>query len=1648
MKYRYSLRSGLKVEASPVRKIVKGFNKPIAVIVILVVFVSLGLYVPFGKNKASLTAYSVPGQNYEICNDAAEYLTSPWTYDGLSSGSQSYTVAQYEALSGYGTTLPPLPAYISSEGSSATAAEIFAPGSDVNVPPYNLPGTPIIYFFEGGAYSQLGFDSLSGDEFIGGSENGYPEPEFDDGGNAGGIDQQNGTYAFSGGQSTLASGLSSGATTVTTTSPIPGYLQYVTFSDGSTYQLSNVSGDTLTLASPLTTSETVNSTVWGSRAQPIAEISSSAAQGAASATLTSSSLPLMQYADVVINSEDYVLNSVSGSQSGYTVGFRNGGADMAMAANTPVYYGSEAGAVTIQYLNIDDDQHTTTGTITTGSGWIITNNNIHDGNSGGPGYGVALYGGDNSTIEYNCISKMGDYAANVFGSNSKFDYNEVYETNYQKDPGCGCSGGGKWWGTLNADIVDNAFINDGIADDGFAIWLDNGNAGTQIAGNYFDMTGGPSISEETGFNLDVSNNLFEDDNWGSGTGCGNTNCVGDVGLNSSGGFYVPGSRYENEMLIQNNQFINDWGGVGVWQSGARSCENSGESWPDDASYCSGGFPNTSEPASAGAYYFSHDGDDNHGGTSSVMQTANAGSTKILVQGQAEAISDQIGFADPVSTTTTTTSNVSTFSGSGTISATTTGFPTSGELRVGTSNAWSDAGGSYTGAILSYTGTTAGSFTGVSLVRGSGTLAGPIQQVQQYKVTADTCYANDCAVTVTPALAATESVGTEVTNAGTCQLFATSSATPTSPVAPDGISYWDGCQWETRGIAVSGNTFVFQPSVIAKTAPLTGGGTTTSCTATNTDGCGTNFMAYQDGGELPFGDNTGANAMMSGTSFTGCPNWDTGCTTDPLANLNALANPPGANAGNGEAPENDVWSDNTYYGPWGWSTYEYGNCDVLPTDSTTGKTAPESDCNGTINYAVWQGAWQQDQGSTYNNTSYPTPSTPSNVNATANSPTSVTVTWNASTDTGGPGIGGYIIYRNGTQIGTTNGATTSYTDTSATPDTLYSYTVQAYDADLNLSDQSAAADVFTTTSSNPNPTPPTNVGAVANSSSSVTVSWTASTDSGGPGIGGYDIFRNGTQIGTTNAAAASYTDTTVSASTSYSYTVVGFDKATPADVSTQSSPAAAVTTPANSNPNPSTPTNVKAAANSATSVTVTWSVSTDSGGPGIGGYDIFRNGSQIGSTNAGTTTITDTTVSADTQYSYTIQAFDTANDTSSQSAAATVTTPSITYPLPSTPTNVDTNANSPTSVTVSWTASTDTDGPGLGGYYVFRNGTKITSTNPGITSYTDNSVSANTAYVYTVEAFDTATPIDVSSRSAASDITTPTSCLLPLYRLHNPQDGDHLYTTNMTEVYTATSSVGYVLEGIVGYVSNYDASGDTALYRFLQKSNGIHFYTTSSAEETALAANAAFSYEGITGYVSSSSGSGLTEFYRLYNSHTGLHFYTSSSAEETSLTTSGGYVLEGNAGYVSTAATASCHSSFYRLANSSTNDHLYTTSITEVIAASSGGYKLEGVVGYIDLSSQTGDTALYRLRQNSTGYHFYTISSAEESSLASAGYTSEGTAGYVSSSSGTNLAALLRLYNSKTGQHFYTASTAEAAGLTTTAGGYQSEGNVGYVWNTE
>ena len=87
-----------------------------------------------------------------------------------------------------------------------------------------------------------------------------------------------------------------------------------------------------------------------------------------------------------------------------------------------------------------------------------------------------------------------------------------------------------------------------------------------------------------------------------------------------------------------------------------------------------------------------------------------------------------------------------------------------------------------------------------------------------------------------------------------------------------------------------------------------------------------------------------------------------------------------------------------------------------------------------------------------------PSVPTGLRATVTSSSRVNLTWNASSDN--VAVAGYRVFRNGTAVATT--ATTSFADSGLAANTLYTYTVSAYDGATprNESAQSTAANATT------------------------------------------------------------------------------------------------------------------------------------------------------------------------------------------------------------------------------------------------------------------------------------------------------------------------------------------------------------------------------------------------------------------------------------------------------------------------------------------------------------------------------------------------------------------------------------------------------------
>jgi len=105
-------------------------------------------------------------------------------------------------------------------------------------------------------------------------------------------------------------------------------------------------------------------------------------------------------------------------------------------------------------------------------------------------------------------------------------------------------------------------------------------------------------------------------------------------------------------------------------------------------------------------------------------------------------------------------------------------------------------------------------------------------------------------------------------------------------------------------------------------------------------------------------------------------------------------------------------------------------------------------------------------------------------------------------------------------------------------------------------------------------------------------------------------------------------------------------------------------PARDTTPPSVPTGLIASAVSCSAIQVSWNASTDTGGSGLAGYDVYRDGNFYSQVFAPLRSIADTGLSPATIYTYGVAAFDGAGNRSARSATGGVTTPPCVSPSPS------------------------------------------------------------------------------------------------------------------------------------------------------------------------------------------------------------------------------------------------------------------------------------------------------------------------------------------------------------------------------------------------
>lgn len=333
-----------------------------------------------------------------------------------------------------------------------------------------------------------------------------------------------------------------------------------------------------------------------------------------------------------------------------------------------------------------------------------------------------------------------------------------------------------------------------------------------------------------------------------------------------------------------------------------------------------------------------------------------------------------------------------------------------------------------------------------------------------------------------------------------------------------------------------------------------------------------------------------------------------------------------------------------------------------------------------------------------------PTTPSNLAALARNTNRVEVIWTASSATDGSGIALYVVERctgsgctNFTAIGSQvpNGGefpspNHSYMDSSVSGWTTYRYQVRARDGSGTYSNYSNIG--TTTTPDLAAPSAPGNLQITSPNSNIMNLTWVASTEFGGSGLAGYYIERctgpsctNFGQIG--QSPTNSYSDTTVSGTTTYRYQVRARDNA--GNYSNYSNIQSLQTSDTIA---PQAPTDFTAVSPNSSVVNLSWTAPVDGGGSGLH-YYIVERCSGADCTNFSsicfpiTTNCDDSSVSGGVTYRYQVRAFDRAGNAGAWAGPVSVTTPVGTPQTPSISLSAG-QVSTKTPYTVSWSASSD------------------------------------------------------------------------------------------------------------------------------------------------------------------------------------------------------------------------------------------------------------------------------------------------------------------------------------------------------------------------
>ncbi|MCF7875439.1 fibronectin type III domain-containing protein [Candidatus Bipolaricaulota bacterium] len=338
-----------------------------------------------------------------------------------------------------------------------------------------------------------------------------------------------------------------------------------------------------------------------------------------------------------------------------------------------------------------------------------------------------------------------------------------------------------------------------------------------------------------------------------------------------------------------------------------------------------------------------------------------------------------------------------------------------------------------------------------------------------------------------------------------------------------------------------------------------------------------------------------------------------------------------------------------------------------------------------------------------------------------------------------------------------------------------------------------------------PNSPGNLGTQVLSSTEVRLTWNDNSDD----EDGFRVYRNGTEIATVGANVTSFVDSGLEGGKNYNYQIASFNNSGESRLSSTQS----VTTSIRAS---ETPGALSSRILSPSKIRLTWEDNSDN----EAGFRIYRNGSEIATVSANTTSFTDTGLASNTEYTYRVSSYNDGKE-SPLTDGLTVSTP---VQVSVAPGNISSKILSPTRIRLTWNDNSDNED----GFRIYRNGKKIAELGPNTTSYVDTGLNEDTSYTYKISSYNKAgessfssgleltTPVEVPSSPGQlkTETLSPSRIKLTWNDNSSNEDGFRIYRNGNTVATVGANTGSYIHKGLSGetrycyQVVAYNSSGES------------------------------------------------------------------------------------------------------------------------------------------------------------------------------------------------------------------------------------------------